>query len=160
MKRSWIKRGTKQLKAKTSLRREGVSEVKKTKKRIQALLRKIVIQRDGGCILRRYLDRMPPRYMTCNDVLQAEHLVTRSNSGSYGDLKNVVCLCSHHHIHFKPQHSQLYWEFIEDFLGEAGWNYYKRMRDDHKAHRMTLWDWQKLELSLIQEAKRYENANN
>jgi hypothetical protein len=25
-------------------------------------------------------------------------------------MRNIVCLCSHHHGRFKPQHGRLYWE--------------------------------------------------
>jgi len=174
MKRSWIKRGTKQMKrtplraksgfkkipkgsstlvTHSSLRNSGKSEVSQCKKRIQALLRQLAIKRDGGCVLRHYQDLLHPDYLTCDDVLQAEHLNTRGSSGSFGDMRNIVCLCRRHHIYFKPQHSQLYWEIIEKHLGEEGWAYYKRVRDDYRAHHMILWDWQKLEMELTQQLK-------
>lgn len=168
MKKSWIKRGTSQL-ARTPwkrkpvptgatvglraspLRKKSKAPVPLCKERIQALLRELAIRRDGGCILRHVLGRMPPQYQSCNEVLQAEHLNTRSSSNSYGDMRNIVCLCSHHHLHFKPQHSQLYWELIHELIGEERWAWYLQARDDWKAYHMTLWDWEKIELALKQD---------
>lgn len=174
MKKSWIKRGAKQMKrtplraksgfkkilkgattltTRSTLRNSGKSEVSQCKKRIQALLRQNAIKRDQGCVLRHYTDLLPPEYTGCDDVLQAEHLHTRGSSGSFGDMRNIVCLCRRHHIFFKPQHSQLYWEIIEKHVGPEIWAYYKRIRDDHKANPMRLWDWQKIELDLAQQLK-------
>lgn len=138
-----------------TLQKKSKSEVTQCKDRIQALLRQIVMKRDGGCVLRHFLDRMPSRFVTCNDVLQAEHLNTRSHSVSYGDTRNVVCLCSKHHIQFKPQHSQLYWEMIEEHLKGEKWDWYKRARDDHRTYRFTLWDWNKVEMGLQKELETY-----
>lgn len=135
----------------STLKKEGKSEVALAKKRIQALLRELAIRRDGGCILRKHLGMLPSRYRECDEVLQAEHLNTRGASGSYGDMRNIVCLCRRHHIFFKPQYSQLYWEIVEKHLGEEGWAWYKRVRDDYKAHPMRLWDWQQVELALKQD---------
>lgn len=65
---------------------EGQSDTATIKRNIQALLRQIVIKRDGGCILR--------KKRWCNDpVLQADHLITRANSATYGDSRLVVCVC-------------------------------------------------------------------
>lgn len=172
MRKSWIKRGTKQLKRtplrsrsgfrkiprgatigmrRSPLRKKSKSEVAQAKDRIQALLRKLAIKRDGGCVLRHYREMLPHQYLNCNETLQAEHLNTRGSSGSFGDMRNIVCLCERHHIFFKPQHSQLYWEIIEKHLGSDGWAYYKKIRDDYSAHPMKLWDWLKLEMALTQE---------
>ena len=135
----------------STLRKEGKSEVTLAKKRIQALLRELAVRRDGGCVLRRYLHRLPPQYQRCNEVLQAEHLNTRGASGSFGDMRNIVCLCSRHHIQFKPQHSQLYWEIMQEHLGDERWEWFKKVRDDFKPHPMRLWNWQQIELSLKQD---------
>lgn len=135
----------------STLKKEGKSEVALAKKRIQALLRELAIRRDGGCIMRKHLGMLPSRWYECDEVLQAEHLNTRGASGSYGDMRNIVCLCRRHHIYFKPQHSQLYWEIVEKHLGKERWEWYKRVRDDHAPHSMRLWDWQALELSLKQD---------
>jgi hypothetical protein len=110
MRRSYLKRKT-PLRSKTRLKRtgwiqrraplkaRGESETTLVKERIQALLREIVIIRDGGCILRNTIG-VP----SCNGyrkdgqlVLQADHLITRANSATYADHRLVVCVCKGHH---------------------------------------------------------------
>lgn len=142
MKRTPFKRSTKPLR-RTKLRLVGQSDSAKLKRDIQALVRAIVIKRDGGCILR--------GHGQCTEVLQGEHLITRANAGTYGDTRNIVCLCTYHHIFFKPQYSQLYWELIEKKLGPVRWAWYLRARDDRTAQKVDL----KLEkLALTQELSR------
>lgn len=121
------------------------------KVRIQALLRQASIERDGGCILRDY-----PVSGACGGyapksgelILQAEHLVSRERSVCFADLRNIVCLCAHHHGHWKQRNSSLYWEIIRDHIGPALWTLHKRWRDDQKSYPMSAWDWQKAELAL------------
>ena len=139
----------------TPLRRKSKSPTTVIKDEIQALVRQIVIKRDGGCILRHH-----PQSGQCGGhrqdgelILQGEHLVTRSNSASFGDTRNIVCLCKRHHIFFKPQHSQIYWEIIEKHLGKAGWERFKMIRDDRTPQKI---DWKLTKLALEQELKTYE----
>ena len=47
-------------------------------------------------------------------ILQAEHHT--ANSISFGDLRNIACLCRDHHLKFKPQHGRVYWECIERYV--------------------------------------------
>lgn len=137
----------------SALRKVSKDDVPQCKGRIQGILREIVILRDGGCVLRHY-----PEAGACggyrNDgelILQGEHLNTRSRNISFAESKNIVCLCKHHHLHFKPQYSQLYWELIERHIGPKRWAWYKRVRDDQRTYHCTLWDWQKMEIGLTQE---------
>lgn len=135
------------------LRQIGKDAVPQAKKRIQALLREKAIQRDGGCVLRHYPEAGPCGGYRKDGglILQAEHLVTRVNSISYGDMRNIVCLCRHHHGRFKPQHGRLYWELVERHVGPERWAWIRRVEEEHrnhKTHRMTLWDWQKVDLAL------------
>lgn len=145
----------------TPLRQKGKSDVAKTKDRIQALLRQLAIHRDGGCVLRHYKDEAgncggyAPK--SGHLILQAEHLITRSNSVSYADMRNIVCLCQHHHGNFKPQHSRLYWELIERHIGPERWAFIKACEAERfKAHRTTLYDWTKIELALSQDLRQIE----
>jgi hypothetical protein len=80
------------LKAKSRIRVVGKSDTTEIKRNIQALLREIVIKRDGGCILRgvRYCGGLPD---VPGVVLQADHLITRANSATYADSRLVVCVC-------------------------------------------------------------------
>lgn len=91
------------LRRNTKLRLVGVSDTAQIKQEIQDTLRAIVIARDGGCVLR-YPNLAPFSYPYCggyaNDghlVLQADHLITRGNSGTYADSRLVVCVCKSHH---------------------------------------------------------------
>ena len=72
---------------KTFLKTKGTSEISQLKREIQRLLREIVIKRDGGCILR--------NIRHCGGVLgeailQADHLISRSNSATFADHRLVV----------------------------------------------------------------------
>lgn len=87
----------------------GHSSIADQKKEIQALLRQIVMIRDGGCILRNLLkDRNAPWAAVdlppCNGynkngelIYQADHLITRGNSATFADPRLVVCVCKGHH---------------------------------------------------------------
>lgn len=139
------------LKRTKGLRAQGKTGTAPVKKRIQALLRELVIHRDGGCILRKY-----PESGACGGygpvsgllILQAEHLRSRAYSSTYADPRNIVCLCSHHHGHWKERNSALYWDIIRRHLGEGGWGWLQFALRDTKAHRMTEWDWEKQAIAL------------
>ena len=142
-KTSWLKHNPRKLKLPRGARL-GKETTKELKDEIQAKLRAFVIVRDGGCWLKNY-----PEAGACggrkNDgelILQAEQRHTRSNSASYADERLVLCICLHHHIHWKPQHSKRYNELAEDFIGKERSDLWKRVREDYKPHKI---DW-KLEL--------------
>lgn len=130
-------KATKPLK-RSKLRRIGVGSLSATKRRIQAKLREIVILRDGGCILRLVLGN-------CSGPLQAEHLNSRVHAHTFGDTRNIVCLCQYHHIFWKPQNSRKYWELIEQHLGPTKWGWLKLAEANHTPHKM---DWTAVELAL------------
>ena len=54
---------------------------------LEKLQREIVIKRDGGCVLRGVYQH------TCDDVLQADHLISRSKKSIFFNLKNLNCVC-------------------------------------------------------------------
>lgn len=125
----------------TRLRKQGKSTVATQKRRIQALLRLNVIKRDGGCIFRIILGK-------CSEVLQAEHLRNRQHSRTYGELRNIVCLCSYHHIFWKKQNERQYWELIEQHIGPVRWKWLKEMEADHTPFKA---NWSEIEEGLKQE---------
>ncbi len=125
------------------LRVQGQSDSAHLKRDIQALLRAIAIKRDGGCLLR--------GKGNCTEVLQAEHLITRANPRTFADMRNIVCLCTYHHLFFKKQYSQLYWELIEQRIGPTRWAWYKLARDDLSYFKA---DWKLAKLALTEELKR------
>jgi hypothetical protein len=85
--------------------------------------------------------------------------VTRANSISYADLRNVVCLCKHHHLNFEPQHGRLYWELIRSHIGEADWTWLKGVEADHKPYRFYLSDWLKHEAWLKTKLRALEDEH-
>lgn len=138
----------------TRLNARGKGEVSVLKEQIQALLRSIVIARDGGCILRHI------RHCSEDAVLQADHLITRSNSATYADHRLVVCVC-------KPCH---YWKSVAGNLRKE--EYDELVRGLLDRERVDLWDkckfkswqpvskraydWQMEIVALKQQLQKYE----
>lgn len=165
MKRSWIKRGTKGFNApqkplkRAKLRLQGVSDTAVLKREIQNLVREIVIKRDGGCVLRNTYG-VPGCNGYATDghlVLQADHLISRGNSATYGDTRLIVCVCKGHHG-WKSVGSNLrkaeYDAVIRKILSlerVALWDMAEA--DRFRAHKM---DWQLVKLSLEKELNKYE----
>lgn len=152
MRRSYFKSKAYKPMKRTRLRVKGHSETSEIKEEIQATVRKIVIIRDGGCVLRKF-----PEAGQCggyrNDgelILQGEHLMTRSNSSTFGDTRNIVCLCRYHHITFKPQYSGIYWDLIRRHLGETKWQWLKLIEADRSPHKVDM------KLQLLAVKKEYE----
>ncbi len=130
--------------AKTSIKKKSSSPTALLKEKIQALLRKNAIERDGGCVLRHYTEagRCGGYRNDGELILQAEHLNGRSHSVSYGDMDNIVCLCKNHHIFFKKREPVLYWILIRAHIGEERWRKVEAWTKDRSPHRMFTQDWQ------------------
>lgn len=160
MKRTGFKQKKTVPMKRSRLRVVGKSTSTELKKEIQALLRQIVIKRDGGCFLRNYKPKITSQYVNCggyrNDgelILQAEHLHTRSNASSFSDTRLVVCVCQRHHIYYKPQHSAEYNELAREFIGKKNAQLWDRIKEDRMAHKVDL----VLEkLALEKELKSYD----
>lgn len=160
LKRTPFKRKDLKHLKRTKLRVAGASSTSELKREIQAVLRAIVMARDGGCILRTHGNEITPQYRECggyrNDgeiILQAEHLHTRSDARSFSDSRLVVCLCQRHHIYYKPQHSDEYYRIIRKHIGEERSKLLDRVQQDYSPHKADL----KLELlALKMELKKYE----
>ena len=141
------------LKRYTPLAAKGGSDTATVKDNIQALLRQIVVRTDGGCIMRFYPEAGPcDGYTKVGDlILQAEHIVTRANSISYADLRNIVCLCVGHHKFFTHNRAAFYFDIIRRHVGEERWAWLQKVEAEYKAHktrRYTLSDWKKEEAYL------------
>ncbi len=142
----------------TPLRRQGMSESAKLKRDIQALARDIVIKRDGGCVLRSVYG-VPRCGGYRNDgqmVLQADHLISRGNSATYGDTRLIVCLCKAHHG----------WKSVGSNLRKAEYDAVIRAKV-LSPERVALWDlaehdrfkpqpqdWKLVKIALTQELAR------
>ena|SRR3990167_348920 len=139
---------------KSPLQQYGKSNVSKTKVKIQALLRELAIQRDKHCVLQDYPEAGVCGSRATKDghlIIQAEHLISRARSVSFGDMRNIVLLCQRHHGYFKEQNGRLYWELIEKIIGVERWAWIKKVERDTKSYPMSLSDWTKIYLVLIQE---------
>lgn len=133
-----------------------------TKKRIQQLLRQIVIARDGGCLLAGSDNLECGPYRTDGAViLQADHLVTRRNSATYADPRLVVCLCQRHHAKKSPpapnhqinEVNQIIAERLEPWRVEL-WE--RAENETWHSTRYTLHDWQQEEMALKQQLDQYD----
>lgn len=142
------------------LRKKSNNRTALCKDRIQGLLRELAINRDGGCVLRKY-----PEAGVCGGyspksgkmILQAEHLNTRERNVSFGDMRNIVTLCLRHHHFFKQQYGPLYWELIEKVIGPERWAWLKKVQMDRKTYTMGFWEWSKTEWALKRELESNKN---
>ena len=78
----------------TPLAALGKNETSIVKREIQDVLREIVIKRDGGCFFRNFSGHICSGFAIDGHlILQADHLITRGNAGTYADSRLVVCAC-------------------------------------------------------------------
>ena len=135
----------------TKLRIKGISDTATIKQDIQDALRAHVIKRDKGCILRNiYGIPKCNGYRTDGElILQADHLVTRSNSATYGDTRLVVCVCKGHHG-WKKWHEREYNALLkEKVLDKEIVKLWERCERESWRLRKYTTDW-KLALLAIQ----------
>lgn len=145
----------------TRIRVVGKSTTAQNKKEIQRLLREIVILRDKKCIL--HGKRCYHEYEKDKDnvVWQAEHLIERSNSATYSDLRLVVLVCKNCHgwKHFKKSNHDQYDEWVKQKLSPERVKHWDRCRES--SWRATKVDWTLEKIALEQELKKlYENIHN
>lgn len=113
------------------LNKLGKSPAAEAKRHIQALLREICLKRDLGCILRGV--RCGRLVGDAGVVWQADHLVSRSNSATYGDSRLVVLICRDCHG----------WKSLGSNLRKA--EYDRLVRQLLAPERVALWDMAELE---------------
>lgn len=158
MKRTGFKKKATKPMKRSKLRVVGHSTTAEIKKEIQATLRQIVIARDGGCILRRV--RMCGGDIG-QSVLQADHLITRSNSATFADVRLVVCVCRGCHG-WKSLGSNLrkaqYDELVKRILPKETVDLWERCeRDSWMPVRTGSTDWKMALIVLKQELKKYQD---
>jgi len=118
------------LRRKTPLRAKGTSDTAQLKDAIQVEVRRIVIARDGGCVLRDSYD-VPSCGGYAKDghlIFQADHLITRANSATYADPRLVVTVCKAHHG----------WKSLGSNRNKS--QYDAAVRKVLSEDRVTLWD--------------------
>ena len=136
----------------TKLRIKGISDTATIKQDIQDALRAHVIKRDKGCILRNiYGIPKCNGYRTDGElILQADHLVTRSNSATYGDTRLVVCVCKGHHG-WKKWHEKEYDAVVKTILSKERVELWERaLQDSWRPHPKRTSDW-KLEIVALKQ---------
>lgn len=155
MRRTGFKPKPRKPMKRTKIRVAGKSTTAELKAEIQALLRQIVIKRDGGCILR--------KIRNCGGdigsaVLQADHLITRSNSATYADSRLVVCVCRRCHgwkslgsNQRKAQYDALVKTLLPKWTVEL-WESCEK--DSWNPRRTTAFDWKLAKLVLEAELRK------
>jgi hypothetical protein len=140
------------------------SETTQLKDEIQALLRQIVIERDGGCIFRNYPDagRCGGYRKDGELILQADHISSRANSQTYGLSQNVVCICRNHHTFWKRQYPSEWTDLTRNYVGVAVFDRMIALGREKARQSFTAWDWAKVAYGLKDELtklkKRAENS--
>jgi len=140
----------------TPLRRKSKSASALLKDKIQALVREIVMKRDGGCVLR--------EKRHCGAVLglpghvyQADHLITRAHTATYADTELIVCLCKRCHG-WKHWNKEAYDVLVKTVLPERRVKLWERCEKERQQGG-TLYrgsnDWRLVVAALEQEAASY-----
>lgn len=157
LKRSYFKKKLNKPLKKTPLRVKGKSTTAQIKEDIQALLRQIVILRDKKCIL---------HGIKCNHevgmegvVWQAEHLIERSNSATYADLRLVVLVCRNCHYwkHIKDSNKEQYDEWVKTKIGKERVKHWNKCKKE--SWRATKVDWVLEKVFLEQELRKLSTVN-
>jgi len=123
------------------LRKRSNSPSAVLKRDVQKLVRLIVIQRDGGCLLKGF-------GFPCHPTLQANHLVSRSKTVGFADTRLIICLCLGHHKGYHSQQEHAYRARIRELIGPDRCALWDRAEADQKSHYMTAYDWGKEILAL------------
>lgn len=125
----------------TRLNLVGHSTTADLKKDIQATLREIALLKyQKTCVLSPWPETgaCGPHRSDGELVLQAEHLNSRSHTGTFGDMRNIILLCQRHHIYWKPQNSKRYWEIVREVIGEQRWAWLERVQADRTPQKVDL----------------------
>lgn len=148
MKRTPLLRKTPWKYVRKKLRVRHPSDTNDIKDEIQATLREVVIRRDKKCIL--YGKKCFNQYGDPGVVWQAEHLIERSNSATYADLRLVVLVCKNCHgwKHFTKSNHDQYDEWVKQVLPPERVTHWERCRVER--WRASKVDW-KLELVALKQ---------
>jgi hypothetical protein len=157
--------GFERIMKRTKLRVKGISDVSQIKSDIQDVVRDIVIARDRVCILSDYGRFYGSGIPNCNGyakdghlILQADHLIERSNSATYADTRLIVCVCIGHHgwKHFKKSNHDRYDQLIKQLISPervALWEACEK--DSWRPVRTSKYDWGLALVALHHELKGY-----
>ncbi len=137
----------------TKIRVKGHSTTTELKDDIQALVRRLALHRDKGCVLAGH-----PETGACGGfrkdgklILQFDHLNSRSHAISFAEVLLGVILCQHHHINWKKQNPTQFTRIIRELIGPARCNLLDRVQQDYKAYKA---DWKLVKVVLEQEVRK------
>lgn len=159
-KRAPLKRSLKQLQ-RTKLSVVGHSTTADLKAEIQYLVREIVMKRDKGCILRNHRHcggEIGYQFQEGGEikktVLQADHLITRSNSSTFADTRLIVCVCRPCHG-WKKWHEQEYNNLVKTIISKEQVELWYKCEEDRQAHMTYKMDWNMEIIALKKELQTY-----
>lgn len=155
LKRSPFKKKLTKPMKRTKLRVAGHSTTSEDKQEIQRLVREIVMLRDKGCILRKL--RNCGGDIDAEAVLQADHLITRSNSATYADTRLIVCVCRNCHG-WKRYWEQEYNALVKTIISKERIKLWERCEADRKQHKTYKVDWKMEILALNHEWNKMLSA--
>ena len=154
MKRSGFKNKPRKPLKRSTLRIKGISSTTEKKQEIQDILREIVIIRDKKCIL--YGIRCNHEVGMEGIVWQAEHLIERSNSATFADLRMVVLVCKNCHgwKHFTKSNHDQYDEWVRSkFTKERNAHWERCKKESWRGSKV---DWALELVALKQELKKLQ----
>ncbi len=145
---------------KTRLKVVGDNDTAILKQEIQDLVRLICCYRDGGCVLRglRHCGGeavVEDGKIVSNNVIQADHLITRANSATYADTRLIVCLCSRCHA-WKKWNEKAYEKLVRVTLSNDRKELWDKCEEARHAHKTWKPDWRLAIILLKKELKNYE----
>ena len=109
-------------------------------RKLNPLIRQIVIARDEGCVTCPLWRKIKPDYMP-GDVLQGGHLFTRGAKSVKYDLKNVYCQCNRCNF-LHEYHPDILTSYVLTIIGQEGY-------DRLVINRHTIKKWTASELELL-----------
>lgn len=145
------------IKRNRKLRVVGKSTTSQIKQDIQDLLRELVIKRDGGCVLEGVIGNCNGYDRNGELVLQADHLIERSNSATYADSRLVVCVCKGHHgwKHFRKSNHDHYNSLIKGIIGPERVKLWERCEAENwRPKRTDGLDWLLQKVALQDEIRK------
>jgi len=138
----------------------GVSTTAQLKKEIQGLVRDIVILRDDGCIFKKEKGHICSGYApkAGHLILQADHLLSRSNSATFADTRLIVCVCKGIHG-WKSTNTELrkkeYDQRVKKLISKERVKLWEKAEEYTHAHKTYKPDWRLEIINLKQELDKY-----
>ncbi len=155
MKRSGFKWKPRIPLKRTAIRVVGDNDTAVKKEEIQYLVREIVIIRDDGCIFKKEPGHVCSGFAKDGHlILQADHLLSRSNSATFADTRLIVCVCKGIHG-WKSTNSELrkkeYDERVKKLISPERVALWEKCEQDVHAHKTYKPDWSMAIVVLKQE---------